>query len=90
MDNDNKIQLFNSQLINNYDTLLFDCDGVIYYGSGSIPSSVNVVNRLKQLKKDIFYIVFFLNLMFKFSLIILLGVEKCMFQIYINMVLNLM
>lgn len=59
MDNDNKIQLFNSQLINNYDTLLFDCDGVIYYGSGSIPSSVNVVNRLKQLKKDIFYIVFF-------------------------------
>lgn len=90
MDNDNKIQLFNSQLINNYDTLLFDCDGVIYYGSGSIPSSVNVVNRLKQLKKDIFYIVFFLNLMFKFSLIILLGVENCMFQIYINMVLNLM
>lgn len=90
MDNNINIPLFSSQLISNYDTLLFDCDGVIYYGSCSIPSSVNVVNRLKQLKKDIFYIVVLFLIYSSYSLIIQLGVEKCMFQLYINMVFILL
>lgn len=58
MNKSKEIPIFTPDMINNYDAILFDCDGVIYYGSSPIPSSVKIVNRIKEMKKDIFYVVF--------------------------------
>lgn len=56
--NKKQIELFKPEFIKNYDTFLFDCDGVLYYGDNPMKSAVNAVNTLKQAGKDIFFIVF--------------------------------
>lgn len=52
------MQKFTSNLINNYDTFLFDCDGVLYYGDTPIKTAINVVNKLIDLNKNVYFIVF--------------------------------
>lgn len=45
-----------SQFLDGFDTVLFDCDGVLWNGSEVISGSVKVVSSLQQLGKNVFYV----------------------------------
>ncbi|CAD6887178.1 unnamed protein product [Tilletia controversa] len=44
------------ELVNRYDTFLFDCDGVIWEGSELIPGAKSVMDKLRAKGKDIIFV----------------------------------
>ncbi|BFZ15943.1 hypothetical protein BsWGS_18982 [Bradybaena similaris] len=44
------------EIAQNVDNFLFDCDGVLWDGNGVIPGSLDVVLKLKQMGKKVFYV----------------------------------
>jgi len=42
--------------VNSFDTVMTDCDGVLWVGAEAIPGSPDVVQRLRQLGKRVFYV----------------------------------
>ncbi|XP_020390593.2 glycerol-3-phosphate phosphatase [Rhincodon typus] len=45
-----------SQLLASVDTLLFDCDGVLWKGDSPIPGAVQLINRLQERGKRVFFL----------------------------------
>lgn len=45
-----------SDILNNVDTFLFDCDGVLWNYDDLIPGSLDCVNKLKKLGKTVYFI----------------------------------
>lgn len=43
-------------LLHNIDTILFDCDGVLWNSYGSISGAVKVIEKLHELKKRVFFV----------------------------------
>merc|ERR1712147_350212 len=43
-------------LINNIDTFLFDCDGVLWNSHGAIPGAVDLIAKLRNLNKRMFFV----------------------------------
>ena len=39
-----------------YDTFLFDCDGVLWLGSQALPYTLEILNLLKQLGKQLIFV----------------------------------
>ncbi|CAG5127591.1 unnamed protein product [Candidula unifasciata] len=44
------------EIVQNVDNFLFDCDGVLWDGNGVIQGSLDVVLKLKQMGKKVFYV----------------------------------
>jgi len=44
------------KFIDSFDTVLTDCDGVIYHGSKAVPGAAETVHKLKKLGKRFFYV----------------------------------
>lgn len=44
------------QLLADVDNFLFDCDGVIWNWPSIIPGSIELINKLKKLNKNCFFI----------------------------------
>lgn len=44
------------QLLDSVDSVLFDCDGVIWRGDQAIPGAAQVINRLKETGKKVFFV----------------------------------
>ncbi|CCH41830.1 Phosphoglycolate phosphatase [Wickerhamomyces ciferrii] len=44
------------ELLNNYDTFVFDCDGVIWLGDHKIPGAVESIELLKKLGKQVIFV----------------------------------
>jgi len=42
--------------VNSFDTVMTDCDGVLWVGAEPIPGSPDVIQRLRQLGKRVFYV----------------------------------
>jgi len=42
--------------VNSFDTVMTDCDGVLWVGADPIPGSPDVIQRLRQLGKRVFYV----------------------------------
>lgn len=47
---------FAHRLIRDVDNFLFDCDGVIWNYGKTIPGSIELINKLKQLGKRCFFV----------------------------------
>ncbi|XP_041061813.1 glycerol-3-phosphate phosphatase [Carcharodon carcharias] len=45
-----------SQILASVDTLLFDCDGVLWRGESPIPGAVQLINRLQEQGKRVFFL----------------------------------
>lgn len=45
-----------SQLLQNYDTFIFDCDGVIWLGDHAIPGAVESIELLTSLNKQVIFV----------------------------------
>ena len=44
------------KLLDNFDNLLFDCDGVVYMGNNPIDGAIAAIEKLTNLGKNIYYI----------------------------------
>lgn len=44
------------KLLNDYDTFLFDCDGVLWSGDDTIPGVVSVLQKLRQRGKSVIFV----------------------------------
>jgi len=42
--------------VNSFDTVMTDCDGVLWVGAEAIPGSPDIIQRLRQLGKRVFYV----------------------------------
>lgn len=45
-----------ASFLDSFDTVLTDCDGVLWTGDTAIDGSVNALNQLRELGKKIFYV----------------------------------
>ncbi|KAF4004425.1 Haloacid dehalogenase-like hydrolase family protein, partial [Saccharomyces cerevisiae] len=44
------------EFLDKYDTFLFDCDGVLWLGSQALPYTLEILNLLKQLGKQLIFV----------------------------------
>jgi len=45
-----------SSIIDKYDNFFFDCDGVLFHGRKPLKASFAVLNKLKELGKNLFFV----------------------------------
>ena len=45
-----------NSIIDETETFIFDCDGVLWYGNKSIEGAVKFVNELKRREKNVYFV----------------------------------